>query len=43
MGEGEDGGGQSKDPLAPLPFIPSHQGRGDFWCVEKMLEESSQF
>jgi len=29
MGEGLGGGGQEQSTGFPLPFIPSHQGRGD--------------
>jgi len=29
MGEGAGAGGRNGHPLVPLPFIPSHRGRGD--------------
>jgi hypothetical protein len=31
MGEGEGGGEQDKDLLFPLPSIPSHRWRGEWW------------
>jgi small subunit ribosomal protein S1 len=41
MGEGEGGGEIGKDPLVPLPFLPSHGGEGMFWgsprCHKKIF------
>jgi hypothetical protein len=39
---GGAGWGWTKSTGSPLPFIPSHQGRGDFWGISKMLEINSQ-
>jgi hypothetical protein len=44
--EGEGGGGQNKDPLGPLPLIPSHDEEGMFTgyakCLKKILTFKSE-
>ena len=42
MGEGEGGGEQDKDLLAPLPFIPSRFGEGKFLKVMYPLPDLNE-